>query len=88
MVTDVPATPLWLYAVFANVDVVDTCTAYDAGVPPLPADQVSAAATGSFTVPVAGVESTGAPGAVMIVVKLQIPDHPLVLFAFVAFTSQ
>ena len=88
VVTDVPATLLWLYAVFPNVDVVDTCTAYDAGVPPLPADQFSVGVTLWPLAPVAGLDGVGAPGADMIVVKLQIFDHALVPFAFVASTRQ
>ena len=82
------ATPLWLYTVLLKVALVDTCTAYDAGVPPLPADQFSVGVTGSLAAPVDGLDRVGAPGAVIIVVKLQTLDHALVLFAFVAFTSQ
>ena len=53
-----------------------------------PVDQLSVGVTLWPLAPVAGVDSVGAPGAAMIVVKLQIPDHALVPFAFVAFTSQ
>ena len=42
---DDKAEALWFDAVVAKVETVETCNAYDAGVPPLPADGLSVGVT-------------------------------------------
>jgi hypothetical protein len=81
--------PLWSATVEEKAELVESCIRYEAA--PVEAFQLRVGVVATPVAPFTGEARTGAAGAtgaVAVVVKLDVPDHPLVPPAFVAFTCQ